>query len=87
MEKAGNAGFAISSGNETRDKKKTREIQRNKPSRVACSAAVNQLKQANKEASVEAKEVKKHQSILQNMRRKQKTETSQQQYKGLNQMR
>ena len=87
MEKAGNAGFAISAWDETRDNKKTREIQRNKPSGVACSAAFNQLEQANKEPSVEAKEVKKHQSILQNMRRKQKTETSQQQYKGLNQIR
>ena len=37
-------------------KKKNRELQRHKPSRVACSAAVNQLKQANKESSVEAKE-------------------------------
>jgi len=87
MDKAGNAGLAISAWDETRDNKKTRVIQRNKPSGVACSAAFNQLEQANKEASVEAKEVKKHQSILQNMRRKQKTETSQQQYKGLNQMR
>ena len=53
--------MAISAWDETRDKKKkkTREIQRNKPSGVACSAAVNQLEQANKDASVEAKEVKK----------------------------
>ena len=36
-------------------KKKTRELQRHKPS---SSAAVNQLKQANKESSVEAKEEK-----------------------------
>ena len=57
MDKAGNAGLAISAWDETRDNKKTREI-RNKPSGVACSAAVNQLKQVNKEASVEAKEEK-----------------------------
>ena len=48
-----------------RDKKRKQEdnawkrgTQYHKPSRVACSAAVNQLKQANKEASVEAKEEK-----------------------------
>ena len=39
-------------------KKKIRELQGHETARVASSLAVNQLKQANKEASVEAKEEK-----------------------------
>ena len=54
MDKAGNAGLAISAWDKTRDNKKTRVIQRNKPSGVACSAAFNQLEQANKDTAGES---------------------------------
>ena len=58
METAGNAAKATTAGELPLKKKKNRELQHHKPSRVACSAADNQLKQANKESSVEAKEEK-----------------------------
>ena len=58
METAGNAALATTAGGLPLKKKKNRELQRHKPSRVACSTAVNQLKQADKESSVEAKEEK-----------------------------
>ena len=53
---------------------------------MAGSAAVNQLKQANKEASVEAKEEKT--ALVDTTEHVEEAEdkTSQQQYKGLNQM-
>ena len=57
METAGNAALATTEVEEPL-KKKTRELQHYKPPIVACSAAVNKLKQANKESSVEAKEEK-----------------------------
>ena len=53
METAGNAALATTAGEEPSKKKKKRKLQRHKPS---SSAAVYQLKQANKESSVEAKE-------------------------------
>ena len=55
METAGNASLATTAGELPLKKKKNRKLQRHKPS---SSAAVNQLKQANKESSVEAKEEK-----------------------------
>ena len=51
METAGNAALATTEVEE-KLKKKTRELQHHKPPRLACSAAVNKLKQANKESSV-----------------------------------
>ena len=55
METAGNTALATTGGELPLKKKKNRELQRHKPS---SSAAVNQLKQADKESSVEAKEDK-----------------------------
>ena len=55
METAGNAALATTVGELPLKKKKNRKLQRHKPS---SSAADNQLKQANKESSVEAKEEK-----------------------------
>ena len=52
METTGNAALATTVG-ELPLKKKNRKLQRHKPS---SSAAVDQLKQTNKESSVEAKE-------------------------------
>ena len=57
METAGNAALATTKVEEPLKKEK-RELQRHKPPRVACSAAVNKLKQADKESSAEAKEEK-----------------------------
>ena len=56
MATAGNVAIATSAGEERRKKKKKRELQRHATARVACSSAVNQLEQASKDASVEAKE-------------------------------
>ena len=59
METAGNSAFATSAGEEPpRQKKKKRELKHHKTTRVAGSSAVIQLKQANKESSVEAKDEK-----------------------------
>ena len=58
MATAGNVAIATSAGEERRTKKKKREHQHLETARVAGSSAVNQLKQANKEGSVEAKEEK-----------------------------
>ena len=65
-------------------KKKNRELQHHKPS---SSAAVNQLKQADKESSVEAKEEKTALVDTTEHAEEAEDKTSQQQYKGLNQMR
>ena len=56
MDTAGNAALATTAGEDPSKQKKKRVLQRHKPLRVACSAAVNQLKQANKKSSVKAKE-------------------------------
>ena len=54
-----NAAFATSAGEEPpRKKKKKRELQLHETAKVAGSSAIIQLKQANKEASVEAKKEK-----------------------------
>ena len=58
MEKAGNAALATSAGEEAKKKKKKRELQRHETAGVAGSSAVNQLKQGNKEASIQAIEEK-----------------------------
>ena len=82
METAGNAALATTEVEEPL-KKKTRELQHHKPPRVACSAAVNKLKQANKESSVEVKEEKT--ATVDTAEGVEEEE--EQQYKGLSQMR
>ena len=86
METAGNAALATTEVEEPSKKKKKRELQRHKPSWVPCSAAVNQLKQANKESSVEAKE-EKTASVDTTEDGEVGEDKSQQQYKVWNQMR
>ena len=59
MDTAGKAAVATSAGEEPpRKKKKEREMKCHKTARVDGSSAFIQLKQANKESSVEAKEEK-----------------------------